>query len=244
MAAKVRRYLISVGVLFVLLAVGYKGVEQLLSPEAIGALRGLNLQLVRSVEQLDPWSLATTFYSALWRTMFPPSSVPFAPPPSMDPVSVALRLIVGLFRLATYAIPMALIATLGSIISQGATSIVVAVVAAVLGTLVFIVIGIIRDEEPDIRVSLLLVPVLGSGCMWALLQVMRLASLVFGWALGVAEGIAAVSATVPLAAMLLRAVLQEREGAAADAATDWLDDRAGALWQRATRLFAGSRPRT
>ena len=178
---------------------------ELFSGEGIQHLRHLNEAFVKSVDELKPWNLGKIFYAGLFGKGLSEAT--------------SLCSHTGLFGRLYCAIvntPYAVFHTIKALSSQGPVSIIMAVATFVVGALLMLWSERKKSDHYDWRDVLgivLFAPLIGSCFMWGLLQVMHLASYLFGWALVAAETVAGISVLASSIGALGSALRHEREHA-------------------------------
>lgn len=200
--SKVKNYLIKVLIFFVISSIAAQIVARL----SVKGLRQFNDSLIQGVAQLNPWNLAKLFYPALFVGGI------------FDICKPCKAVSLLLFPLN---IPYAVFSTARSLISEGAVSAFTALVAFLLGLLVFVDIRKSRrKEEIDWGAFwykvVLFGPVIGSCMMWVLLQIMHLTSFLLGWALSAVETITYISVSIPLLGLLAKAAFKPIESSLED----------------------------
>lgn len=185
---------------FLVINVSSAVIDHLLEPESRERLRHANEVFVRSVEQVDPFRLARTYWNYVSYDVSPNlPGVPTIPTDPNDPIARAARELnqphsaaekAG--RMAGRAIGGAFWVIVWACSTGGAVSIVVTVIAVALAYL--LVTG--GGEQEVTLFHILLVPFLGSFLVFLLLLLMRLAAVLFGGLLDAAQLLAAVNATM------------------------------------------------
>jgi len=196
----VKNYLIRASIFFIMSAIA----AQVAALFSVNGLRQFNDSLIQGVSQLNPWNLAQLFYLALFGGGLFDICEP-CPRLWMFPLNL----------------PYAVFSTVRSLLSEGVVSSFTAVVAFLLGLLVFVdVRKSKRREEVDWGgvwfTVVLFAPAIGSCMMWVVLQCMHLTSFLFGWALSAVETVTYFSVTIPLLGMLIKAAFKPIESSLED----------------------------
>lgn len=171
-------------------------VDKFLEWFSIKHLTEANLYFVNGVKAIDPFTLARVFYFYLLSGTPPEAVEPYAfaqPVPTSFPLLLTM-----LWRL----IPGALYTAM-TIISSGWVSTIVAATAIFLGYISVRSRSKTNETSFDTLVALLAVPLIGCIFVWLLLQLMWLASVLFGEVLVAAEMVATFTVLGPTIAWAL-----------------------------------------
>ena len=214
-----RRWLLSALVIS-LISAGVEKATEFFSPEGRKHLVKINNAFRRGVEHADPFQVARAFYHGFGQGPPPPGPAGLLIP---QPQSTPQPWESGwtfIFNRLEYAVKY----TWKTVLAGGAISLITGAVALLGGLLLTF-----NPKEINPVISVLLAPLIGGALIWGLLQLMRLASLLFGQVLHAIDVIAYISATLPFLAWATSSafglVFKEREHHLTGRLIHWLTER-------------------